>query len=336
MKTILLFLSVFLSVILFGQDGPFYFIHNNTSREFYLHVPTDLPENSPIIYVFHGWGGNGFGIMNQTAFNDLSDENNFAVCYPTALIDGDNGTSGLTSWSTNGTNDINFINALNDSLSNVYEFDTNQIFATGYSYGGEMSLHLARCQNSDVFDAIASVGGSVFEYMDICAPSVNISVFLLHGTNDDVVNFSGGFFPGYGSYLSIPEILSEWVNYNSCSLDTIYNFPDVNDDGNNTEVTKYNNINTGDKVWLYTVNNGSHDWFDVAPWGNYDFWASEEIWNFFNQITANQAEINELNISRNLIQTLDMMGREASFKPNTPIIHVYDDGSIEKVFSVEY
>ena len=45
--------------------------------------------------------------------------------------------------------------------------------------------------------------------------------------------------------------------------------------------------------------------------------------------------INELSTSRNLIQILDLMGRETSFKPNTPLIYVYDDGSTEKVFSVE-
>jgi len=30
------------------------------------------------------------------------------------------------------------------------------------------------------------------------------------------------------------------------------------------------------------------------------------------------------------------MGREITFKPNTTLIYVYDDGSTEKVFSVEY
>ena len=79
MKSLLLFASIFISANLFGQDGPFYFTHNNTSREFYLHIPNNLPANAPIIYVFHGWGGNGLGMMNQTAFNYLSDENNFAV-----------------------------------------------------------------------------------------------------------------------------------------------------------------------------------------------------------------------------------------------------------------
>ena len=39
---------------------------------------------------------------------------------------------------------------------------------------------------------------------------------------------------------------------------------------------------------------------------------------------------------KNLIQILDLLGRETRFKPNTPLIYVYDDGSIEKVFSVAY
>jgi hypothetical protein len=30
------------------------------------------------------------------------------------------------------------------------------------------------------------------------------------------------------------------------------------------------------------------------------------------------------------------LGRETTFKPNTPLIYVYDDGSIEKIFRVEY
>jgi poly(3-hydroxybutyrate) depolymerase len=272
MKKLLLTLLC-LPFIGFGQDGPFYFTDNNIQREFYLHIPNNLPANSPIVYVFHGWGGNGGQIMSSTAFNILSDQNNFAVCYPTALIDGDNGTSGLTSWNCSGLSDVDFIHALNDSLQNQYQFDENKIFATGFSYGGDISFHLARCQNSNIFDAIAPLAGTIFDYMNICLPSSNISVLVLHGTNDNVINFNGGNFPNYGPYMSAPDIVTNWVNYNSCSLDTSYSLLDVNNDNNITDVTKYHNINTGDKVWFYKVNYGLHTWFDVAPWGNDDFWA---------------------------------------------------------------
>jgi hypothetical protein len=47
------------------------------------------------------------------------------------------------------------------------------------------------------------------------------------------------------------------------------------------------------------------------------------------------SSLTELTTSKNLIQILDMMGRETTFKPNTPLIYVYDDGTTEKVFTIE-
>ena len=52
-------------------------------------------------------------------------------------------------------------------------------------------------------------------------------------------------------------------------------------------------------------------------------------------IDINKVGLSELTTSKNLIQILDLMGRETPFKPNTPLIYVYDDGSIEKVFTIE-
>ena len=49
----------------------------------------------------------------------------------------------------------------------------------------------------------------------------------------------------------------------------------------------------------------------------------------------NTSSLTELTTSKNLIQILDLMGRETTFKSNTTLIYVYDDGSIEKVFTIE-
>ncbi|MDA7762446.1 hypothetical protein N8927_04585 [Crocinitomicaceae bacterium] len=54
-----------------------------------------------------------------------------------------------------------------------------------------------------------------------------------------------------------------------------------------------------------------------------------------NDCSSSTVDLNELSTSKNIIQILDLMGRETSFKPNTPLIYVYDDGSIEKVFTIE-
>ena len=60
------------------------------------------------------------------------------------------------------------------------------------------------------------------------------------------------------------DIVSELVVYNSCVLDTSNSLLDLNNDNNLTDVTKYQNFNSGTKVWFYSVNNGTHTWFDQA------------------------------------------------------------------------
>jgi hypothetical protein len=48
------------------------------------------------------------------------------------------------------------------------------------------------------------------------------------------------------------------------------------------------------------------------------------------------AGINELNSSKSIVKILDLMGRETTFKTNTPLIYIYDNGSVEKVFGADY
>ena len=101
--------------------------------------------------------------------------------------------------------------------------------------------------------------------------------------------------------------------------------------------------------FLSTTDNPNLDCIEVWPdwdpgWSSQtpDSWFSVSIdpqtsfsENCNNDCTSTSVGISELSTSKNLIQTLDMMGRETSFKHNTPLIYVYDDGSIEKVFTIE-
>ena len=46
--------------------------------------------------------------------------------------------------------------------------------------------------------------------------------------------------------------------------------------------------------------------------------------------------IGELNnSSKQLIKIVDVLGRETPFKPNTPLLYIYDDGTIERKMIIE-
>ena len=105
--------------------------------------------------------------------------------------------------------------------------------------------------------------------------------------------------------------------------------------GNNTNIMQESFAATNNPN-LTCIEVDDEEW-SISNWTDYiDPQTSfSEDCNYPENCDDSSVGINELSTSRNLIQILDLMGRETSFKPNTPLIYVYDDGSTEKVFSVE-
>ncbi len=138
-------------------------IHDNLERDYIIHIPSTYSFNDPIplVFCFHGYGGNANSIMSYTSFNYISDTASFIVVYPQGTL-----LQGTSHWNvggwTSGSNidDVGFINSLLDSLSQHYNIDDTRIYSTGMSNGGYMSFLLA-CQLSDRIAAIASVTGSM-------------------------------------------------------------------------------------------------------------------------------------------------------------------------------
>jgi len=75
-------------------------------------------------------------------------------------------------------------------------------------------------------------------------------------------------------------------------------------------------------------------WVSSVP--GFDFDLQTSFSEDCNNACSNTSSLTELTSSKNLIQILDVMGRETSFKPNTPLVYVYDDGSTKKVFVAKY
>ena len=40
--------------------------------------------------------------------------------------------------------------------------------------------------------------------------------------------------------------------------------------------------------------------------------------------------VNEDNLNKELIKIVDVLGRETPFKPNTPLLYIYNDGTVER------
>lgn len=338
MKYVVAFIAILRCTTAPGQDGPFSFTDpSGTVRDYWLHLPADAPEPCPLVFALHGWGGDGEGMMEMTAFNYLADVHGFAVCYPTALIDGDGQQSGATSWNTQGMSDVDFLLALLDELIATASIDPAAVFSCGFSYGGEMSHHLARCQPEPRIRAIAPVGGAIFEYMEICGPQFPVSVLIMHGTSDDVMLYDGGDFPGYGPYYSAPQSTSMWAVHNGCTFTETVTLPDLSEDGQTTTVDRYTQPGNGTKVWLYTVAGGGHEWYASPPYGSQDFWASEDIWEFFAcspEITTNMHDVEEFTIPAELLFVTDLLGRRVQPKPGELLLHHYSDGTVEKRIQV--
>ena len=314
--------------------------HDNLQRDYIIHIPSVYSVNDPIplVFCFHGYGGNANSIMSYSSFNYISDTAGFIVVYPQGAL-----LQGTPHWNVGGwtlgsnIDDVGFISSLLDSLSDQYNIDDTRVYSTGMSNGGYMSFLLA-CQLSDRIAAIASVTGSMtIQTYNSCNPQHPTPILQIHGTYDQTVPYLGN--PSWTK--SIDDILQYWVNYNNCNLTpTTISIPNINPFDNST-VERLTWENGGNSVVTdhLKVIGGGHDWF--GAWGNMDINSSFEIWKFFskydiNGLIKNTSSITEDSINYNrLVKIVDILGREVNVQLNTPLYYIYNDGAVEKKIILE-
>lgn len=334
MKKILIIFFVF-PVIGFAQQT-FNFSHDGLNREYIYYSPVNIQPGAPLVFVAHGFTGSAQGIMNYCGMNSVADQNGFAICYPQGTSDayGDNFWNvGYDFHSGVTVDDVGFIVSLASYLQANYQLSSVNTFFTGMSNGGELCYLLA-CETANVFRAFAPVAGTIFPNgltNNICSPTGPVPIFETHGRNDNVTLIEGDAFDQYwGSYLGIDTIINFWVDQNSLSDIVIDTFPNLNNNNKRTISYKYSDISTNNEVWLYTHKSG-HNWGDDG-----DVVIEEEIWDFFNKMSLNPLAIKELNYkNRNLIKVLDILGRKSTENKNTILLHIYDDGTVEKKIIIE-
>ena len=132
-------------------------MHEGVEREFLVHIPDNLTEDSPIVFVIHGYTDSATQIMEYSGMNEVADREGFIVVYPQGTIDSQGNTFfnvGYEFHKDSTIDDVSFIRDLFVSLSEEYSLKRKQGFATGMSNGGDMSYLLA-CTSADLFRAVA-------------------------------------------------------------------------------------------------------------------------------------------------------------------------------------
>ena len=257
------------------------FNHDGLTRQYILYLPDNLPENAPLVFVLHGYTSNAQGIMAYTDMNRVADENGFAVCYPQGTLDKGDTTHWNARLNISETDDIGFLTELAKYLQSEYNLNAQQTFSCGHSNGGFMSYTLA-CEAPDVFNAIASVAGTMSGYTwnnrNISEP---IPILQIHGLDDEVVPIDGSISAsgGWGGAPHVDTIIEYWVNLNNCTTSENVTVSD------NTNAYYHRDGIKGNEVWYYKIDNWGHGWpiYDPEkPDLNPGINASEVIWEFFS------------------------------------------------------
>lgn len=153
-------------------------------RSYRLVAPRGRKKAAPLVYVFHGRGGDGDGIARYSGFETLANSEDFLAVFPDA-IGGE--------WELRGgERDLAFFDALHARICAQYDVDRNRVFATGMSMGGYFSNFVA-AKRSEVIAAIAPHSGGLGA---LAVTGVDAArkypVLVIHGDADQIVPVSEG------------------------------------------------------------------------------------------------------------------------------------------------
>src|SRR5579871_1102587 len=273
-------------------------------RQYAIHLPPSFntSKNFPVIFAFHGGGGEYKKVIRYYNLNGLADENGYIVVYPNAINKAwsMSGVSSRIKKIDNSVDDVKFISELLDNLIANYKADSKHVFCTGISCGGIFSLFLA-WQLSDRITAIAPVCASIpqaiAEEYSFKHPT---PVLLINGTEDPLINYNGG--PGKmngrnaesqtANMLPTEELVSKIAKLNNCqSNPVVKDLPDTDTKDGCTAIDYSYSCNDS-QVEFIKIINGGHTWPGGIQYlpkviiGKVckDFNAEEKVFEFFKKI----------------------------------------------------
>ena len=235
--------------------------------------PTEIKDGKPLpmIVALHGFTGNKKQLEVKWKLRRHVDEKQFVLVYPEGTRDSRgrrfwNATNACCNMEGIDVNDVEYLMELVSEIESKFLIDSDSIHFAGWSNGGFMSYRLA-CQVSDRIASFASLAGANYKRSGICNSAVPVHVLQIHGTQDPIVEYEGGFFrdeqdrEGMNWYPGALESVSSWAKINGCRNLPVQLGPldlDRSIEGSDTTILRFENERTGATAELWTIHGGSH------------------------------------------------------------------------------
>lgn len=165
------------------------FTVDGLKRTALVYAPSVASEKAPLVFAFHGHGGNSRNSARKFDFQTEWPE--AVVIYPQGLtgVKGKTDPEGVKSgWQKApgelGDRDVHFVDAMLDWVKKNYKIDEKRIFATGHSNGSAFTW-VTMATRGDKFAAFAGACGGGGFYMRNAAKK---PIMVIGGTKDEIVS----------------------------------------------------------------------------------------------------------------------------------------------------
>jgi len=172
-------------------------------RNWLAYMPAARSTAPALVLVMHGSLGTGAQMRDMTryGFDLLAERYGFIVVYPDGYKQHWNDCRGGADYAANleTIDDVGFLRALVQRMTDEQGVDPSRVFATGLSNGGQMAYRLG-LEAPDLVAGIAAMAASLPVPANLdCQPSGKpVAALVMNGTADPVNPYAGGLVEIFG------------------------------------------------------------------------------------------------------------------------------------------
>lgn len=278
-----------------------------SERTFLYHVPRHVKPHSKLVIVYHGSTRNAWmmQILTGHEFDLLADRDQDAIIvYPQGFKGYWNGCAPDTPVPAGqpAADDVGFTRQLIDFFIHDYAIDPGEVYAIGFSNGGQMVTRLANAQPG-WFKGFAVISANLpaADHNQCKNVQQPVSLMYVSGMADPIVPYRGGVLVqngrSFGNVESTVRSLEHWLQAAECAPipHSVRKYPESRMKGAATAIREtYLSEGTGKQVSFVRIVDGGH----TIPNANFrissrskgpmnrDIDLPAVIWEFFRGLDA--------------------------------------------------